>query len=86
MGSVVHYYQHVNAAIVQIDSGEIRPGDTLQFQGHTTDFRQRVSQIEHEHQSIDVARAGQTVGIKVGERVREHDEVFKVKGSKVKGS
>ena len=78
MGRIVHYYQHVDAAIVLIESGEVRVGDTLHFKGHTTDFRERVDRIEFEHRPIEVARIGQTVGVHVRERVREHDEVLKV--------
>jgi putative protease len=75
---VTHYFQHVDAAVVQIESGEIHVGDTLLFLGHTTDFRQRVDRIELDHQPIEVARAGQIVGVHVSERVREHDQVHKL--------
>lgn len=78
MGRVSHYFQHVGAAIVVVEQGEIRVGDTLQFRGHTTDHKSRVEHIELEHQSIPVARAGQTVGIQVPERVREHDQVYRL--------
>ncbi len=75
---VVHFYSNVNAAIIDVQAGEIRIGDMLQFTGHTTDLRVRVSRIEHEHESIPVARAGQIVGIQVSDRVREHDQVHKL--------
>jgi putative protease len=68
----------VNAAIVEL-TGEVRVGDTVQFHGHTTDFRHRISRLEVEHAPVDSARAGQTVGIQVTERVREHDGVFKLR-------
>lgn len=73
-----HYYPHVNAAIVRIESGEIRVGDTLHFSGHTTDFEQRVNRIELDHATVMFARAGQEVGIQVFNRVREHDVVSKI--------
>jgi putative protease len=78
VGRVTHWFPHVNAAIVLL-SGELRVGDTVQFHGHTTDFRHRVSRLEIEHAPVQSARAGQTVGIQVTERVREHDEVFKLR-------
>ncbi len=78
VGLVTHYFAHVQAAIVQVDEGEIRVGDLLQFRGHTTDFQQRVDRIELEHQQVEVARVGQTVGIRVSERVREADQVIKL--------
>ncbi len=78
IGAVTHYFQHVDAAIVRVESGEIRVGDTLHFHGHTTDFSQRIDRIEFDHQPIEVARIGQEVGVHVSERVREHDDVIKV--------
>ena len=80
MGHVLHYYGHVGAAIVQIESGEIRVGDTVHFRGHTTDFYQHVDRVEVEHSPVERAGPGQTVGIHVSQRVREHDEVFRLSG------
>jgi putative protease len=79
VGIVTHYFPHVDAAAVRIEAGEIRVGDLLRFEGHTTDFEQRVNRIELEHAEIEVARVGQLVGIQVSERVREHDRVLKVR-------
>ena len=78
VGTVTHYFPHVNAAAVRVEQGEIRVGDLLQFHGHTTDFQQRVQRIELEHEAILVARVGQIVGVQVDERVREHDQVLKL--------
>jgi putative protease len=78
VGTVVHYYPHVNAAIVRVERGGFGVGDTLEFHGHTTNFRQRVGHIELEHESVGSAVPGQIVGIQVSERVREHDRVRRV--------
>jgi hypothetical protein len=78
LGRVVHYFARPGAAIVQVEQGEIRVGDTLRFFGHTTDFQQRIDRIEIDHQPVERATAGQTVGIHVSERTREHDRVGKV--------
>jgi putative protease len=78
IGVVTHYYGHVDAAIIQIESGEVRVGDTIHIRGHTTDFYQRIEHIELDHQTVEAARAGQTVGIQVSQRVREGDAVIRV--------
>ena len=78
VGVVTHFYGHVNAAMLRIETGELRSGDTVHFRGHTTDFYQRLERIELEHQSVDVARPGQIVGVQVSQRVREGDEVRRV--------
>ncbi|MGH0038035.1 MAG: translation elongation factor-like protein [Myxococcota bacterium] len=78
VGVVEHYYGEPGAAIVSLDTGTIAVGDTLHFRGHTTDFYQRIDRIELDHQSVESANAGQKAGVHVSQRVREHDEVFKL--------
>ena len=75
---MTHYFPHVNAGIVKIESAALRVGDTLHFRGHTTDFYQRVDRLELDHGPVQEARPGQEVGVQVSQRVREHDEVFRV--------
>ena len=80
IGVITHYYPHVDAGLVSIESGELRVGDTIHVRGHTTDFYQRIDRIEVEHEGVEVARVGQEVGVHVSQRVREGDEVFRVSG------
>ena len=58
--------------------GIIKIGDALHFKGHTTDFKDTVASMELKNKPVDEARPGDEVGIKVKERVRENDIVFKV--------
>jgi translation elongation factor EF-1alpha len=76
---VTHYYPHVDACAVAIESGELHVGDTIHIRGHTTDYYQRVDRIELDHESIETARPGQVVGLHVSQRVREGDEVTRLK-------
>jgi putative protease len=46
--------------------------------GHTTDYYQRIDRIEVDHKAVETARAGQSVGVHVAQRVREGDVVWKV--------
>ncbi len=78
IGTITHYFGHLNVAAMEITDGELRVGDTIHIKGHTSDFTQTVDSIEKEHESIDVARPGDVVGLKVNEHAREHDEVLKV--------
>jgi putative protease len=55
-------------------------GDLIRIVGHTTDFTQKVDSMQLENQAIEKAMPGQLVGIKVKDRVREKDAVFKVSG------
>lgn len=79
IGIVTHYYSHLGVAVVQVNKGSLRTGDTVHFKGHTTDFTQKVASMEYEHQHTDQAGAGQSVGLKVVDHAREHDIVYLVK-------
>jgi putative protease len=78
IGEVAKYFAKVSVAGVRIETGSLRIGDTIRIKGHTTDFTQRVDSMQLDNLPIESAAAGQLVGIKVRERVREKDEVFKV--------
>ena len=77
VGTVKDYFAKIGVAGIQL-SGELAVGDTIRIHGHTTDFTQEVAAIQIEKQAVPRATAGQSIGIKVKERVREHDKVFKM--------
>jgi hypothetical protein len=79
IGTVTHYYSHLNVIVIQLNKGELRTGETIHVKGHTTDFTQPVESMEYEHRHVDQAAAGQSVGIKVKDHAREHDIVYRVK-------
>lgn len=78
IGTVIHYYTHLHVAAVKITDGELRRGDRIHVLGHTSNFNQTVESMEIEHQSVEVALPGQTVGLRMVEHAREHDIVYKV--------
>lgn len=77
VGRVVRFFGKVGVAAIEIHTGDLHVGDTIHIRGKTTDFSQTVESMEMEHQAIHTAVPGQLVGIKVRERVREHDLVYK---------
>ena len=79
IGTVTHYYSHLNVAVIQLYNGTITTGDTIRVSGHSTDFTQQVESMEYEHQHVDQATAGQCVGLMVKDHAREHDIVYLVK-------
>lgn len=78
VGHVVAYFAKIGVAAIEIDSGEIRVGDKLYFSGYTTDFEQKIESIQIDKESVSSAHSGDSVGIKVRERVRSRDEVYKI--------
>jgi len=79
IGVITHYYSHLGVAVVQVNKGALRTGDTIHITGHSTDFTQAVASIEYEHRHVDQAEAGQSIGLKVADHAREHDIVYLVK-------
>ena len=78
VGFVSNYFGKISVAAVEITDGTISVGDTLHFLGHTTDCESRVSSMQIEHKSVSEAKKGDSVGIKVSEKVRENDKVYKI--------
>jgi translation elongation factor EF-1alpha len=79
IGRIVKFFSKIGVAAIRMTSGELKVGDTIKVKGHTTDFEQIVESIQVEHQNVETAEAGEDVGIKVKEPVREHDTVYLVK-------
>jgi hypothetical protein len=77
VGTVTHYFAKPGVGVVQLVA-DVNAGDMLHFRGHTTDFEQKAGSLEVEHGAVDNAGAGTEIAIKVAERVRAHDQVYRV--------
>ena len=77
VGQVSSYFAKIGVAGIEC-TDDVRVGDTLRFKGHTTDFTQRVECMQIEREDVEQAGAGDSIGIKVAERCRKGDQVFKV--------
>ena len=78
IGKVTHFFNHIGVAAIEITEGELKAGDTIHIVGHTSDFMQKVNSIQIEHKNVEKAIVGQSIGIKMDEPVRQHDDVFLV--------
>jgi len=76
VGHVTHFFTKINVAVVEL-SATLAVGDTILIKGPTTDFEQVVESMQIEHENIERAEAGQSIGLKVEQRVREEDIVYK---------
>jgi putative protease len=77
IGKISHYYKNINVGIIELGD-ELAVGDKIRIKGVSTDFEQAVDSMQIEHEAVEKAGAGKGVGIKVSEKVREGDQVFKV--------
>ena len=79
VGEVQDYFAHISVVAIRIVKGTLNVGDTVHFKGHTTDFTQTVDSMQIEHEQVTKAEIGDSVGIKVKDRVRHSDKVYKEK-------
>jgi len=77
VGKVVSYFTHVEAATMELE-GNLKIGDTIHIKGHTTDFEQKIESMQIENKPVEEAKAGDSIGVKVEERARHNDVVYKV--------
>ena len=78
VGVIVKFFAKPSVAAIEITRGSIKRGDVLKYKGHTTDFTEEVKSMEIDNQPVDEATVGDMIGVKVEERVREKDKVYKV--------
>jgi hypothetical protein len=79
IGQVTHYYNGIGVAVLDLTDG-LNVGDRIHLSGYTTDFTQVVTSMEIEHRKVESVVAGADVALKVAERVRAGDAVFKIQG------
>ncbi|MFC1753426.1 translation elongation factor-like protein [Thermoproteota archaeon] len=77
IGEVIHFFTNINVAVIKL-SDELKKGDEISIHGTTTDFKQKIDSMQIDRKEIESAGAGQEVGMKVAERVREGDIVYKL--------
>lgn len=77
VGRVTHYYTRIGVAIVSL-TDTLSVGDRILIRGATTNFEQTVESMQIEHKNVNVAHAGQSIGLKVNQRVREGDRVYRI--------
>ena len=78
IGVVEHFFTNISVAAIRITDGELKIGDTIHIVGANTDFKQKIETMEINRNPVQMVKTGDDVGIKVKDRVREHDVVYKV--------
>jgi len=77
IGQITHYFDHINVAVLKLTE-PLHVGDTVHILGHSTDLKQEVASLQIEHKSVEEAKPGDDVAMKVSQRVHVHDKVFKL--------
>lgn len=75
IGEVTHYFDRISVAVIALSDNLVK-GDRIHFLGHGSDFDQEVASMQIEHESIDSAKKGDEVAIRVVKPVKRNTAVF----------
>jgi len=77
VGKITHYFGNIGVAVIGIEDEALTVGDTIKITG-SNEFEQAVESMQVNHENIDVAEKGTEVGMKMTEKVKKGDEIYKV--------
>lgn len=80
VGTISHYFGKINVGVLEVEDETVKVGDIIKIVGRGQEFEQEVTSMQVEHESVEEATSGMSVGLKIkeGEQVKAGDEVFKV--------
>lgn len=77
IGKISHFYSKISVAVVELED-TLNVGDTISIEGPATNITQAVDSMQIEHVNVETAKKGQSIGMRVSDKVRENDIVYKV--------
>ncbi|HIA23914.1 MAG TPA: translation elongation factor-like protein [Candidatus Marinimicrobia bacterium] len=78
IGYVSKYFGQISVAAIEITAGKLSVGDTIHIKGHTTDLKEEVKSMQIEHDAVESAKKGDSIGVQVSDKTRRKDKVFKL--------
>ena len=77
IGKVSDFFARPVVAGIELSS-TLKVGDKIHIVGHTTDLEFTIASMQIDNADVTEAKAGDSVGIKVSDRVRRGDKIYKV--------
>lgn len=77
IGTVSDFFARPVVAAIEL-TGDLKVGDKIRIKGHSTDVEEIVSSMQIDNVAVTEAKSGDSVGVKINEKVRKHDTVYKV--------
>lgn len=78
VGKVVHYYDKLGVAIIDLDSGGLKVGEEIKFKRGEEEFSQKVESLQVDHKEVESVKKGDSFGLKVDQPTKVGTEVFQV--------
>jgi selenocysteine-specific translation elongation factor len=77
IGKVSTFFARPVVAGIDLTS-TLKAGDTIHIKGHTTDVELTVESMQIDNVDVNQGNAGDSIGVKVPDRVRPGDHVYKI--------
>lgn len=77
IGKVSDFFAHPVVAAIEL-TAPLKVGDKIRIKGHTTDLELTISSMQIDNVDVEQAKAGDSIGVKVTEKIRKTDSVYKV--------
>jgi len=79
IGEVSDFFARPVVAAIEL-TASLKLGDKIHIIGHTTDLELNVGSMQINNVPVEEAKAGDCIGVKITERVRKGDKVYKFVG------
>lgn len=76
IGKVVHYYDKLGVAIIELTSKGFKVGDELKFKRGEEEFTQTVESLQVDHKEVESVKKGDSFGLKVVKATKPGTEVY----------
>ena len=77
IGKITHYFSKIGVAIIEL-TDTLKVGDNIRIVGGDSDFTQQVQSMEADHQKVEEAKAGESIGVQVEQKAKEGYSVYKI--------
>ena len=76
IGKVVHYYDKLGVAIIDLTKGGLKVGDQVKFKHGEEEFTQTIDSLQVDHQDVDSVKKGDSFGVKTDKPTKVGTEVY----------
>ncbi|MFH1822500.1 MAG: hypothetical protein ABH830_02250 [Patescibacteria group bacterium] len=77
VGRISHLFGQIGVGVIDL-TGSLKVGDEIRIKGATTDLEQTVDSMQVDKKPVEKAGKGKSIGLKVSDKVRVGDEVYKL--------
>jgi len=77
LGKIIHFYPKISVAVIELED-TLKVGDKIMVERGEESFEQLVDSMQVEHENIEIAKKGESIGLKLSGQTKEGAKVYKV--------